>query len=63
MRIGMVLDKLEEAGSRDNTLVIYISDHGADFPRGKGSIYENGTRIPMIVNYPKSFPRGKVASE
>jgi N-sulfoglucosamine sulfohydrolase len=58
--VGMVLDKLEEAGSRDNTLVIYISDHGADFPRGKGSIYENGTRIPMIVNYPKSFPRGKV---
>ena len=60
--IGMVLDKLDETGTRDNTLVIYISDHGADFPRGKGSIYENGTRIPMIVNYPKSFSRGKVES-
>ncbi len=60
--VGMVLDKLDETGSRDNTLVIYISDHGADFPRGKGSIYENGTRIPMIVNYPKSFPKGKVES-
>jgi N-sulfoglucosamine sulfohydrolase len=58
--VGMVLDKLDETGSRDNTLVIYISDHGADFPRAKGSIYENGTRIPMIVNYPKSFPKGKV---
>ena len=60
--VGMVLDKLDETGNRDNTLVIYISDHGADFPRGKGSIYENGTRIPMIVNYPKTFPRGKVES-
>ena len=60
--IGMVLDKLNETGNRDNTLVIYISDHGADFPRGKGSIYENGTRIPMIVNYPQNFPRGKVES-
>jgi len=60
--IGMVLDKLDETGNRGNTLVIYISDHGADFPRGKGSIYENGTRIPMIVNYPKSFPKGKVES-
>ena len=58
--IGMVLDKLDETGSRDNTLVIYISDHGADFPRGKGSIYENGTRIPMIVNDPRNFPQGKV---
>ena len=58
--VGMVLDKLDENGVRDNTLVVYISDHGADFPRGKGSIYENGTRIPMIVNYPKNFPAGKV---
>lgn len=58
--VGMVLDQLDEVGARDNTLVVYISDHGADFPRGKGSIYENGTRIPMIVNYPKSFPKGKV---
>lgn len=58
--VGMVLDKLDESGVRDNTLVIYISDHGADFPRGKGSIYENGTRIPMIVNYPKSFTKAKV---
>lgn len=60
--IGMVLEKLEDIGVRDNTLIIYISDHGADFPRGKGSIYENGTRIPMIVNYPKSFPKGQVES-
>ncbi|MDP6506730.1 MAG: sulfatase-like hydrolase/transferase, partial [Planctomycetota bacterium] len=58
--VGEVVKNLEEMKVRDNTLVIYISDHGADFPRGKGSIYENGTRIPMIVNYPKSFPKGKV---
>ncbi len=58
--VGMVLDKLDETGMRDNTLIVYISDHGADFPRGKGSVYENGTRIPMIVNYPKSFTKGKV---
>jgi N-sulfoglucosamine sulfohydrolase len=58
--IGMVLDHLDEMDIRDNTLVIYISDHGADFPRGKGSVYENGTRIPMIVNFAKSFSQGKV---
>ncbi|MEK6236784.1 MAG: sulfatase, partial [Planctomycetales bacterium] len=58
--VGMLLEKLDETGNRDKTLVIYISDHGADFPRGKGSVYENGARIPMIANYPRSFPKGKV---
>lgn len=47
--IGMVLDRMVQAGVRENTLVIYISDHGADFPRGKVSVYEHGTRIPMIL--------------
>ena len=61
--VGMVLKDLTKMEVRDNTLIVYISDHGADFPRGKGSIYENGTRIPMIVNYPKSFPKGKVESK
>ncbi|MEM7012694.1 MAG: sulfatase-like hydrolase/transferase, partial [Verrucomicrobiota bacterium] len=58
--VGMVFDKLEEVGACDNTLIVYIADHGADFPRAKGSIYENGTRIPMIVNYAKRFPIGHV---
>ena len=58
--IGMVLEDMAELNVRDNTLVVYISDHGADFPRGKGSIYENGTRIPMIVNHSGRFSPGKV---
>ena len=58
--VDMVLKHLDELKERDNTLIVYVSDHGADFPRGKASIYENGVRIPMIVRYPKSFPKGKV---
>ena len=58
--IGMVLENLGKMGVRDNTLIVYISDHGADFPRAKGSAYEAGTKIPMIVNYPKGFSQGKV---
>ena len=61
--VGMVLKELDALGQRDNTLIIYISDHGADFPRAKGSCYENGVRIPMIVNYPKAFSKGKVESQ
>lgn len=61
--IGMVLKDMDELKVRDNTLVIYIADHGADFPRAKGSIYECGTRIPMIINYPKAFSQNKVENQ
>ena len=60
--IGMIIEDLNSLNLRENTLIIYISDHGADFPRAKGSIYESGSRIPMIVNFPKSFTMGKVES-
>ena len=50
--VGMVLDELEGAGKADNTLVIYIGDHGAQFSRGKATCYEGGLRIPMIVRWP-----------
>jgi len=58
--IGMVLKQLDRLKIRKKTLIVYISDHGADFPRAKGSVYESGVRIPMIVNYPEVFSAGKV---
>ncbi|MCR9199663.1 MAG: sulfatase-like hydrolase/transferase [Planctomycetaceae bacterium] len=58
--IGLVLNELRNAGQLDNTLIVYISDHGADFPRGKGSVYEHGVRIPMIVRHPSQFLTGDV---
>lgn len=61
--IGMVLEGLNELNLRENTLIIYISDHGADFPRAKGSVYEAGVKVPMIVNYPKEFSKEKVENK
>lgn len=61
--VGMVLKDMQELKVRDNTLIVYIADHGADLPRAKGSIYECGVRIPMIVNFPKAFSRNKVENQ
>ena len=61
--VGMVLKDLEELKLRKNTLIVYISDHGADFARGKGNCYEAGVKVPMIINYPKSFSKGKVENK
>ncbi|MFT4556883.1 MAG: N-sulfoglucosamine sulfohydrolase [Porticoccaceae bacterium] len=61
--IGMLLEKLEESGHAENTLVVYIGDHGAQFSRGKCSVYEAGLRIPMIVNWPGNQAAGTVRDE
>jgi N-sulfoglucosamine sulfohydrolase len=58
--IGLLLDRLEQAGKADNTLVIYIGDHGAQFSRGKATCYEGGLRIPLLVRWPGHVKPGTV---
>ena len=52
--IGELLNSLEESGAAQETVIIYIGDHGADLPRGKRTCYEGGLRIPMIISWPKA---------
>jgi arylsulfatase A-like enzyme len=69
--VGRVLDKLEELGKEDNTIIIFTSDNGglttkrnygptAVMPlrAGKGWCYEGGIRVPLIVKVPW-IERGK----
>ena len=49
--VGMLLKTVLDLGELDNTLVIYIGDHGAPFTRGKTSCYESGVQIPFIMKY------------
>ncbi|MBT3604786.1 MAG: sulfatase, partial [Candidatus Latescibacteria bacterium] len=56
--VGLVLEKLETLGKAENTLVIFTTDHGAQFSRGKTSIYEGGLRVPLMMRWP-----GWIASE
>jgi N-sulfoglucosamine sulfohydrolase len=50
--IGMLMDVLEKHQHWDDTLVIFIGDHGPPFARGKTTVYESGIRIPFIVRWP-----------
>ena len=50
--IGDLLIALDESGKMNDTIVIYIGDHGADMLRGKRTCYEGGLRIPMLIRWP-----------
>ena len=47
-QIGQMMDELERRKLRDNTLVVFFSDNGPPFPREKGTLYDEGTRTPLI---------------
>lgn len=66
--VGYILDALKELGLEDNTIVIYTADHGdmvgehRSFGKGHG-MYDSTTRVPLLIRYPKAFPKGKVINE
>jgi N-sulfoglucosamine sulfohydrolase len=55
--IGWVLENLRRSGRETETLVIYASDNGIPFPGAKTTVYDSGTRVPMIVTSPE-VPHG-----
>ncbi|WP_298488178.1 sulfatase [uncultured Maribacter sp.] len=52
-QIGVMIDALEDAGVRDNTIIIVWSDHGWHLGDmgiwGKATNYEIGTRVPLMI--------------
>ncbi|MCY4311732.1 MAG: sulfatase-like hydrolase/transferase, partial [Rhodospirillaceae bacterium] len=60
-QIGKVLDKMDQTGLADTTRIIYTSDHGDNVGArgmwGKSVLYEEASRIPMIIAGP-DVPQG-----
>ncbi len=71
--IGQILGALDQAGLRDNTLVIFSSDNGGASPgkvtsngplrAGKGTIYEGGVRVCASARWPGRITAGSVIHE
>ena len=58
--VGAMLDKLDKLGIADNTLFVFVSDHGT---HGKFSLHDhNGTAIPCIIRWPGVIKPGSVCS-
>ncbi|TFG48206.1 MAG: DUF229 domain-containing protein [Candidatus Brocadiia bacterium] len=65
---GKVLDHLDSQGLSDNTLVIFLSDHGDMlWDRGlftKGAFfYDASVRVPLLMRFPGIIPAGKRINE
>ncbi|MBZ7922292.1 arylsulfatase [Ensifer adhaerens] len=72
--VGQLLQQLDELGIADNTIVLYTTDNGAElalWPDGaqtmfhgeKGTTWEGGFRIPMMVRWPGVVKPGSQINE
>ncbi|MCU6710641.1 sulfatase-like hydrolase/transferase [Paenibacillus sp. J5C_2022] len=64
--IGQILDKLDELGMADNTIVVFTTDHGHFYGQhglqAKGGFhYEDLIKLPFLVRYPGHVPAGVVS--
>ncbi|MCJ8013262.1 sulfatase-like hydrolase/transferase [Paenibacillus sp. KQZ6P-2] len=65
--IGKILDKLDELGLSDNTVVVFTTDHGHFFGQHglqyKGGFhYEDLIKLPFLVRYPGHVPAGRTSA-
>jgi len=73
-QVGKLLDKLDELGIADNTIVVYSTDNGAElmsWPDGgtipfkgeKGTTWEGGFRVPAMVRWPGHIKPGTMIND
>lgn len=68
-QIGQLIDKLEALGELDNTILMFTSDNGvnldhwpdggaASFRGQKGTTWDGGFRVPILISWPEKLPQG-----
>jgi len=74
VNVGQMLDALDKLGIRNNTIVIFTSDNGAEFIRPwdgwsgpwRGQYFtalEGGIRVPFMIRWPGMLRAGRVSNE
>jgi len=58
--MGLLLQRLSELGHEQDTVVLFIGDHGPPFTRSKTTCYEAGVRIPFLLRVPGMKHAGKM---
>lgn len=60
---GQIMEILKEKGLAENTIIVMSSDNGMPFPRAKGTSYEAGVHVPLIIKWPGKVKEGMIIDE
>tara|TARA_Y100001934_G_scaffold259354_1_gene330533 strand:- start:6214 stop:7611 length:1398 start_codon:yes stop_codon:yes gene_type:complete len=60
-QLGTALKHLKESGQADNSIVIYLSEQGSNFPHCKWTCYDSGLRSAAIMRWPGVVKAGSVS--
>jgi arylsulfatase A-like enzyme len=62
--LGTLLDVVERHGLAEDTIFVSTTDHGIDMPRAKGTFYDPGIEVLLLMRYPAGrWGAGRVADE
>ncbi len=61
--VKSILDIVEKRGFAQNTLVAFMGDNGMALPHGKGSLYDPGINVPLIMRWPGKIKPGSTTRE
>ena len=51
--LGILLDEVDQRGLRDNTVVMFTTDHGISFPDMKCTLKDTGTGVALFIRHPE----------
>lgn len=58
--VGAILDALKASGQDENTIIIFLSDHGMPLPFAKTQLYHHSSRTPLMIRWPGVTKAGSV---
>lgn len=61
-KMGKIMEWLTRNGLYENTMVVFVGDHGRCMPRGKQFLYDGGIHVPLIIRWPGHIEAGQVYS-
>lgn len=56
--IGQILSALSESGLEKDTIIIFVADHGVEFPHCKCYLYDGGIHSALLMKLPRSLSKG-----
>jgi len=61
--LASMIEKLEEIGELDNTIIVVTSDNGMPFPRAKVNLHDWGTHMPLAIRWGDKIASGRVIED